>query len=202
MPRVSKKKPAVVAENDAEIEVHDVPVSDDSAENSAEEQDGLGNGPGSAAASDSDSDSLDNDGPRKRRRTSPKAADGDPELQFVRPAFNVPSRIKRSREQQQQQQQQTKILEPALRVLAPVDVNTSFESLGVRPWLIQSLANMAIKRPTGIQKASIPEILKGRDCTGGSRTGSGKTVAFAVPILQQWAENPSAIFALVLTPTR
>jgi ATP-dependent RNA helicase DDX49/DBP8 len=61
---------------------------------------------------------------------------------------------------------------------------------------------MAIKRPTGIQKGCIPEILKGRDCIGGSRTGSGKTVAFAVPILQRWAEDPSAIFAVVLTLTR
>jgi len=61
---------------------------------------------------------------------------------------------------------------------------------------------MAIRRPTGIQKLCIPEILKGRDCIGGSRTGSGKTVAFAVPILQKWAEDPFGIFALVLTPTR
>ena len=61
---------------------------------------------------------------------------------------------------------------------------------------------MAIKRPTSIQSGCIPEILKGRDCIGGSRTGSGKTVAFAAPILQRWAEDPSGIFALVLTPTR
>lgn len=61
---------------------------------------------------------------------------------------------------------------------------------------------MAIKRPTGIQKGCIPEILKGRDCIGGSRTGSGKTVAFAAPILQKWADDPSGIFAVVLTPTR
>jgi ATP-dependent RNA helicase DDX49/DBP8 len=86
--------------------------------------------------------------------------------------------------------------------LAPTDPDTSFDSLGVRPWLVQSLANMAIKRPTGIQKGCIPEILKGRDCIGGSRTGSGKTVAFAVPILQKWAEDPSGIFAVILTPTR
>lgn len=42
----------------------------------------------------------------------------------------------------------------------------------------------------------------GRDCIGGSRTGSGKTVAFAVPILQQWAADPIGTFALILTPTR
>ncbi|KAJ2967729.1 hypothetical protein NQ176_g9522 [Zarea fungicola] len=90
----------------------------------------------------------------------------------------------------------------AIQVLAPTDPNTTFLALNVRPWLVQSLDNMAIKRPTGIQKGCIPEILKGRDCIGGSRTGSGKTVAFAVPILQKWAEDPSAIFGVVLTPTR
>ncbi|PGH18140.1 ATP-dependent RNA helicase DBP8 [Helicocarpus griseus UAMH5409] len=79
---------------------------------------------------------------------------------------------------------------------------TSFSSLGLAPWLVGSLSAMAIKRPTAIQKACIPEILKGRDCIGGSRTGSGKTVAFAAPILQKWSEDPFGIFAVVLTPTR
>jgi ATP-dependent RNA helicase DDX49/DBP8 len=78
----------------------------------------------------------------------------------------------------------------------------TFESINVQPWLVASLANMAITRPTGIQKACIPEILTGRDCIGGSRTGSGKTMAFAVPILQNWAQDPIGIFAVVLTPTR
>lgn len=78
----------------------------------------------------------------------------------------------------------------------------TFESLNVAPWLVHSLAAMAIQNPTEIQKACIPEILKGRDCIGGSRTGTGKTVAFAVPILQKWAEDPFGIYAVVLTPTR
>ncbi|KAF2101683.1 DEAD-domain-containing protein [Rhizodiscina lignyota] len=83
-----------------------------------------------------------------------------------------------------------------------VQEKSTFADLGVSPWLVMSLAAMAIKRPTGIQKGCIPEILKGRDCIGGSRTGSGKTVAFAVPILQKWSEDPVGIFAVVLTPTR
>lgn len=87
-------------------------------------------------------------------------------------------------------------------ISVPTDASTSFDALGVRPWLVQSLESMAIRRPTGIQKGCIPEILKGRDCIGGSRTGSGKTVAFAAPILQKWADDPMATFALVLTPTR
>lgn len=77
-----------------------------------------------------------------------------------------------------------------------------FSALDVAPWLVGSLSAMAIQRPTGIQAGCIPEILKGRDCIGGSRTGSGKTVAFAVPILQKWAEDPVGIYAVVLTPTR
>ena len=75
----------------------------------------------------------------------------------------------------------------------------SFATIGVAPWLVASLSSMEIKRPTGIQRACIPEILKGRDCIGGSRTGTGKTVAFSVPILQKWAEDPCGIFALMIT---
>ncbi|KAF3162156.1 putative RNA helicase [Orbilia oligospora] len=81
-------------------------------------------------------------------------------------------------------------------------MTTDFASLGVKPWLVTSLGAMAIKRPTPIQAACIPEILKGKNCIGGSRTGSGKTVAFAVPILQMWAQDPFGVFALILTPTR
>lgn len=78
----------------------------------------------------------------------------------------------------------------------------SFATLDVAPWLVASLSAMAITKPTGIQKGCIREILEGKDVIGGSRTGSGKTVAFAVPILQNWAEDPVGIFAVVLTPTR
>ncbi len=164
--------------------------------------------------SDSDSDSLDSTEPRKRRRTSPDAileSDDDEDAgpagsAKVIPSFSAPSRIKRGPAEKQKpglpESPAEQSQNPPANVLAPTDPNTSFESLGVRPWLVRSLANMAIKRPTGIQKGCIPEILKGRDCIGGSRTGSGKTVAFAAPILQKWAEDPSGIFAVVLTPTR
>lgn len=82
------------------------------------------------------------------------------------------------------------------------NAESSFAALNVVPWLVGSLTTMAIRKPTAIQKACIPEIMKGRDCIGGSRTGSGKTIAFAVPMLQQWAQDPFGIFGLVLTPTR
>ncbi|WPG98428.1 Hypothetical protein R9X50_00121800 [Acrodontium crateriforme] len=87
-------------------------------------------------------------------------------------------------------------------IQASLDSKSTFTDLGVDQWLATSLSHMAIKNPTRIQSGCIPEIIAGRDCIGGSRTGSGKTVAFAVPILQQWARDPSGIFAVILTPTR
>lgn len=163
-----------------------------------------------------DSDSLDSSAPRKRRRISPDALseddkDEDDEIPTAPATFiSAPSRIRKRAAADIKpvpQEHSSKVTGSPAAVFggattAPTDLNTSFEALGVHPWLVRSLTNMAIRRPTGIQKGCIPEILKGRDCIGGSRTGSGKTVAFAVPILQKWAEDPSAIFAVILTPTR
>lgn len=78
----------------------------------------------------------------------------------------------------------------------------SFADLGVSKWLDESLAAMQIHTPTNIQLACIPEILKGRDCIGGAKTGSGKTIAFGAPMLTKWSEDPMGIFGLILTPTR
>lgn len=77
-----------------------------------------------------------------------------------------------------------------------------FSDLGIAKWLSESLEAMQIFTPTSIQSACIPEILKGRDCIGGARTGSGKTIAFAGPMLTKWSEDPLGIFGVVLTPTR
>lgn len=168
---------------------------DDDANSSAEESAGE-----QSSGVDSDSDCLDSQGSRKRRKISPAPildnSDDDDEPRIA--ISSVPSRISKK-------SATTKAIVPPPTtgtILAPTDPNTSFAALGVKPWLVGSLNSMAIKRPTGIQKGCIPEILKGRDCIGGSRTGSGKTVAFAVPILQKWAEDPFGIFALILTPTR
>lgn len=162
----------------------------------------------SAAESDSlsASDSLDSTSPRKRRRTF---ANTDAAPRVLLTSAQTTSRIKRNTQAESGKNAKVSAAQPhdpkaesTPRVTAPLDATTTFESLGVRPWLVQSLANMAIRRPTAIQRESIPMLLKGRDCIGGSRTGSGKTVAFSVPILQKWAENPSAIFGVILTPTR
>ena len=78
----------------------------------------------------------------------------------------------------------------------------TFKELGLNSWLVDALKAMSIKFPSEIQKACIPPILKGKDCIGGAKTGSGKTAAFALPILQKLSEDPFGIFALILTPTR
>jgi ATP-dependent RNA helicase DDX49/DBP8 len=59
-----------------------------------------------------------------------------------------------------------------------------------------------VDKPTPVQINCIPAILDGRDCIGCDRTGSGKTFAFALPIVQTLSKDPYGIYALVLTPTR
>ncbi|KAJ1308665.1 hypothetical protein OPQ81_004358 [Rhizoctonia solani] len=83
---------------------------------------------------------------------------------------------------------------------APKDI--TFASLGVKPSLVASLDAMSIRKPTPVQIGCLPSIIAGRDCIGNAKTGSGKTMAFAIPILQKLSEDPYGIYALVLTPTR
>ncbi|KAG1755759.1 P-loop containing nucleoside triphosphate hydrolase protein [Suillus lakei] len=87
-----------------------------------------------------------------------------------------------------------------LSPVAYVRPSGSFADMGVVPPLDAALARMSIRTPTEIQAACIPPLLAGRDCIGNAKTGSGKTVAFAIPILQKLSEDPYGIFALVLTP--
>ncbi|XP_068731537.1 probable ATP-dependent RNA helicase DDX49 [Montipora capricornis] len=78
----------------------------------------------------------------------------------------------------------------------------TLSSLGLNSWLAKQCYAVGIKNPTEIQQKCIPPILAGRDCIGCAKTGSGKTAAFALPILQKLCEDPFGIFAVVLTPTR
>lgn len=59
-----------------------------------------------------------------------------------------------------------------------------------------------MKTPTPVQHHCIPQILQGKDVLGIAQTGSGKTAAFALPILHKLGENPYGVYALVVTPTR
>ena len=73
---------------------------------------------------------------------------------------------------------------------------------GIVDVLCQTCESLKWKAPTKIQKEAIPLTLQGRDVIGLAETGSGKTGAFALPILQALLQNPQRYFALILTPTR
>ncbi|NXW80590.1 DDX49 helicase, partial [Hirundo rustica] len=77
-----------------------------------------------------------------------------------------------------------------------------FRALGLAPWLAEQARQVGLLRPTPVQAACIPPVLQGRDCLGCAKTGSGKTAAFVLPVLQVLSEDPYGIFCLVLTPTR
>ncbi|MED5586930.1 MAG: DEAD/DEAH box helicase [Verrucomicrobiota bacterium] len=81
----------------------------------------------------------------------------------------------------------------------------SFQSLGLTAKLVEAVEARGYSEPTPIQAKAIPAILEGRDVMGGAQTGTGKTAAFALPILQYLFGNRSrhrAPRALVLAPTR
>ena len=135
---------------------------------------------------------------RKKRRLS---SDSDLAPTKVALSISTSSRIK-PQEVNLKSSKPGEIEHPTVLNGKIVDSKASFASLDVAPWLLTSLAAMEIKRPTSIQKGCIPKILEGQDVIGGSKTGSGKTIAFTVPILQKWAEDPMGIYAVILTPTR
>jgi superfamily II DNA/RNA helicase len=82
----------------------------------------------------------------------------------------------------------------------------SFSSLGLSPSLLRAVSAKAYLAPTPIQRQAIPAALQGRDLLGSAQTGSGKTAAFALPLLQQLETAPleslRRVRALVLVPTR
>ncbi|HET9390855.1 MAG TPA: DEAD/DEAH box helicase [Steroidobacteraceae bacterium] len=79
----------------------------------------------------------------------------------------------------------------------------SFIDLGLMPELLRALSDKGYTAPTPIQSQAIPAVLAGRDVLAGAQTGTGKTAAFVLPILQKLAATPGrSPRALVLTPTR
>ncbi|MCA1787628.1 MAG: DEAD/DEAH box helicase, partial [Desulfobacteraceae bacterium] len=81
----------------------------------------------------------------------------------------------------------------------------SFETLGLRTPLLRAIEALGHTTPTPIQEKAIPSVLERKDVLAGARTGTGKTAAFALPILQHLDEdkkNNRLPRALILTPTR
>ena len=83
----------------------------------------------------------------------------------------------------------------------------SFDQLGLSPELLRAVAHQGYTEPTPVQTQAIPLVLAGRDVLAGAQTGTGKTAAFVLPMIQllhasRPTSGPRVIRALILTPTR
>ncbi|PGH06555.1 ATP-dependent rRNA helicase RRP3 [Helicocarpus griseus UAMH5409] len=109
-----------------------------------------------------------------------------------------------SQEEEQQQQPPSAAIEQQQDGQNPEEqvVARSFRELGIIDSLCEACDALGYKAPTPIQAESIPLALQGRDLIGLAETGSGKTAAFALPILQALMDKPQSLFGLVLAPTR
>ncbi len=79
---------------------------------------------------------------------------------------------------------------------------TSFEQFGLSNELLKAISDVGYETPSPIQLKTIPLLLSGQDIVGQAQTGTGKTAAFALPMLQKLDAKSKAVQALVLTPTR
>jgi ATP-dependent RNA helicase DeaD len=86
----------------------------------------------------------------------------------------------------------------------PYEDGAGFADLALRPELLKALASLGYEEPTPIQQKAIPPLLAGHDLVGQAATGTGKTAAFALPVLERLAaaRAPLDPYALVLVPTR
>jgi ATP-dependent RNA helicase DeaD len=85
---------------------------------------------------------------------------------------------------------------------SPEAVSTTFADLQIHPSVLRAIADVGYETPTGIQAATIPPLMAGSDVVGLAQTGTGKTAAFAIPILSKIDVTSTATQALVLAPTR
>jgi superfamily II DNA/RNA helicase len=93
-------------------------------------------------------------------------------------------------------------LSPTSETIAPPPTEHSFADLGATPTTLTSLARVGIEHPFPIQTLCLPLALAGVDLIGQARTGTGKTLAFGIPIVQEVDPDLAEVQALVLVPTR
>jgi ATP-dependent RNA helicase RhlE len=82
------------------------------------------------------------------------------------------------------------------------DSEQSFESLGLSEVVLRAVQDAGYRTPTPIQREAIPLVLRGRDVIGLAQTGTGKTAAFTLPLVNLLIDGPRRTRAIVLTPTR
>ena len=81
-------------------------------------------------------------------------------------------------------------------------MNPSFQELGISQERAEQLEKLGFTAPTNIQQQAIPHLLNGRDVVGQSQTGTGKTAAFSLPMLEGLDITQRSVQALILAPTR
>ncbi|MDY0323385.1 MAG: DEAD/DEAH box helicase, partial [Candidatus Carbobacillus sp.] len=79
---------------------------------------------------------------------------------------------------------------------------TDFRSFAINEAILRAISDMGFEEPSPIQAAAIPKILQGLDIIGQAQTGTGKTAAFGIPIIEKVDPKDTRVQALVLTPTR
>lgn len=85
---------------------------------------------------------------------------------------------------------------------SPVAPPATFADLQIHPSVLRAIVDVGYESPTAIQAATIPALMAGSDVVGLAQTGTGKTAAFAIPILSKIDVNSNATQALILAPTR
>ncbi len=97
----------------------------------------------------------------------------------------------------------TAVAAPAPAPLPPRDPNKKlFTDLGLSPEILKAVEALGFEQPSPIQAEAIPPALEGRDVVGQSQTGSGKTMAFAIPAVQKIDARDREVRALIMCPTR
>jgi len=86
--------------------------------------------------------------------------------------------------------------------MKPQQMNVHFNDLGLAPKMLELLAKQKLSVPTPIQYQSIPPALEGKDIMGIAQTGTGKTYAFGLPMIQRIAQSQEKRMGLILVPTR
>src|SRR3954467_15948189 len=83
-----------------------------------------------------------------------------------------------------------------------IESGESFNSLGLSETVLRAVSDDGYRVPTPIQRDAIPAVLRGRDVIGLAQTGTGKTAAFTLPLVDRLIDGPHRTRAIVLTPTR
>ena len=87
-------------------------------------------------------------------------------------------------------------------MLYPFSNVSDFKTLGLSDPVLQALADIGYTDPSPIQEQAIPKLLAGHDVIGQAQTGTGKTAAFGLPLIEKVDPESNEVQALILTPTR